>query len=198
MTGTPPHPQPPSDLKRLRLLVRKFRRAWYRIHRLQHHPAYFGKSGDNRFDAPTREFGVLYVGKDARCAFIETFGHATGVRIVEQIELETRGLARVEPHRPLRLVDLRGEDLARLGADARLTTGESYAVAQLWSRAIHDHPRQPDGIVYNARHDPSRVCAAIFERAHAALAVTKLGSLADPAHAALVARLLNTYEFGLI
>ncbi len=84
---------------------------------------HFGRSGDNRFDAPDGEFGVLYAGKDERCAFIEVFGHATGMRFVEQSELAARGLARIAPRRPLRLVNLTGEGLARLGADARLDLG---------------------------------------------------------------------------
>ncbi|WP_437785808.1 RES family NAD+ phosphorylase [Sorangium sp. So ce1097] len=193
-----PHPDPPPGLAAMPLPVTIFRRCWFRIHRLAHAPLFFGRSGDNRFDAPAGEFGVLYAGKDAHCAFIEVFGHATGARLVEQGELAARGLARIAARRPLRLVNLAGGGLARLGADARLTSGESYAAAHRWALAIHDHPRRPDGIVYAARHDPSRVCAALFDRASADLEVTPLGSLADPAHAALLARVLDTYRFGLV
>ncbi|WP_437593755.1 RES family NAD+ phosphorylase [Sorangium sp. So ce1000] len=192
------HPDPPLDLATRPLPVALFRRSWFRIHWLALDPLHFGRSGDNRFDPPDGEFGVLYAGKDAQCAFIEVFGHATGMRFVEQIELAARGLARIAPRRPLRLVNLTGEGLARLGADARLTSGESYRAAQRWALAIHDHPRRPDGIAYAARHDPSRICAALFERASVELEVTQLGSLADPAHAALLARILDTYKFGLV
>ncbi|WP_437718491.1 RES family NAD+ phosphorylase [Sorangium sp. So ce448] len=192
------HPDPPLDLAASPLPIAIFRRSWFRVHWLTREPLHFGRSGDNRFDAPDGEFGVLYAGKDPRCAFIEVFGHATGVRFVEQSELAARGLARIAPRRPLRLVNLAGEGLARLGADARLTSGESYRAAHRWARAIHDHPRRPDGIAYVARHDPTRVCAALFERVSAELEVTRLGSLADPAHAVLLARLLDTYKFGLV
>ncbi|AGP36811.1 RES family NAD+ phosphorylase [Sorangium cellulosum] len=193
-----PHPDPPFDFATRPLPITIFRRCWFRIHPLARDPLYFGRSGDNRFDAPAGEFGVLYAGKDEHCSFIEVFGHATGVRFVEQGELAARGLARIAPRRPLRLVNLTGEGIARLGADARLTSGESYGAAHRWALAIHDHPRRPDGIAYAARHDPSRVCAALFERASAELSVTRLGSLADPAHAALLARILDTYKFGLV
>ncbi|WP_437282425.1 RES family NAD+ phosphorylase [Sorangium sp. So ce375] len=192
------HPDPPLDLATRPLPIALFRRSWFRIHWLTRDPMYFGRSGDNRFDAPDSEFGVLYAGKDARCAFIEVFGSATGVHFVEQSELAARGLARIAPRRPLRLVNLTGEGLARVGADARLTSGESYQAARRWALAIHDHPRKPDGIAYAARHDPSRICAALFERASAELEVTRLGPLTDPAHAALLARLLDTYKFGLV
>jgi hypothetical protein len=193
-----PHPDPPADFASRLLPITLFRGPWYRIHRLTYGSIFFGRSGDNRFDAPTGEFGMLYVGKDERCAFVETFGHATGVRIVEQGELVARGLARITPKRPLRLVSLVGKGLARLGADARLTAGESYDVAHRWALAIHDHPKKPDGIAYGSRHDPSRVCAAIFDRASTALEVTALGSLADTTHTKLVAMLLDTYDFGLV
>ncbi len=49
-----------------------------------------------------------------------------------------------------------------------------------------------------ARHDPSRMCLALFDRAGDAIEVTTLGSLADPGHAVLVAMLLDTYGFGLV
>src|SRR5687768_15047785 len=120
-TSLGPHPEPPADFNERALPIRVFRRRWFRIHRLSLAPLYFGRSGDNRFDAPSGAFGVLYVGKDEHCAFIETFGHATGVRIVDRSELAARGLAQIKPKRSLRLVDLTSEGLARLGADARLT-----------------------------------------------------------------------------
>lgn len=197
-TNLGPHPDPPTDLATRPLPITIYGRPWFRIHRLAQGPLFFGRAGDNRFDAPGGEFGVLYVGKDERCAFIETFGHATGVQLVVQSELAVRGLALITPKRPLRLVNLAGDGLARLGADARLTAGESYDVAHRWALAIHDHPKKPDGIVYTARHDPSRLCAAIFDRAGVELAFASLGSLADPAHATLIATMLDTYGFGLV
>lgn len=193
-----PHHDPPADFSLRRLPIKIYRRAWFRIHRAKYEPLYFGRSGDSRFDAPAGEFGVLYVSKDEHGAFIETFGHATGVRFVVQAELAVRGLALITPKRPLRLVDLHGAGLARLGADARLTSGESYDASHRWMLAIHDHPRRPDGVVYRARHDPSRLCVAIFDRVAADLEVKRLGALADRAHAKLLARLLDTYDFGLI
>ena len=90
------------------------RSAWYRVHRTTHDPIYFGTKPLNRFDAPASELGVLYVARDAHGAFIETFGQATGVRFVTTAELRVRELAIVRVRRALRLVDLRGEGLARM------------------------------------------------------------------------------------
>src|SRR6478735_5682570 len=47
-----------------------------------HDPLFFGRSGLNRFDAPAGEYGVLYAGESVECAFIETFGSATGIRAI--------------------------------------------------------------------------------------------------------------------
>lgn len=162
---------------------------------------FFGRKltpGDNRFDAPAGEFGVLYVSRDAHCAFVETFLHQTGVRVVTTTELAQRTLSIVEARRPLRLVDLRGNGLARMGADAALTSSTDYALTQKWSKGLHDHPRHPDGILYRARHDPARSAAAIFERTQAELTTRVVGKLADPGLANQLADILDTYDVGLI
>ena len=135
---------------------------------------------------------------DAHGAFIETFGHATGVRFVTTAELGRPGLAGVTPARAFRLVDLRGHGLASMGADAALASGLDYDLSRRWARAIHDHPRKPDGILYRARHDPSRTCAAIFDRAESVLAPSTLGTPWDDAHRRLLGDILETYGFGLI
>ena len=70
---------------------------------------------------------MLYAATDAHGAFVETFGWRTGDRIIDLSELRARGLAHITVSRILRLVDLAGEGLARLGADARLGAGDSYA-----------------------------------------------------------------------
>ena len=108
-----------------------------------------------------------------------------------------RGLARIESNRPLRLVDLTGAGLARLGADERLCAGD-YDVAQRWALALFRHPERPDGLYYRSRHDPSRLCIAIYERAQAALTAARLGGLAGPALATQLAELLDTYRFALV
>jgi len=189
------HPEPPASFH---LNVVVVRWTWRRIHALARDPLHFGREPLNRFDAPAGQFGVLYVAKDAHGAFIETFGHATGVRFVTEKEVRTRGLAVVAFRRPLRLADLRSEGLARMGADAELTSGPDYALSRRWALAIHDHPREPDGILYRARHDPARLCAAVFDRAQTVAASRTTGTLGARDHRALLADLLDTYKFGLV
>jgi hypothetical protein len=191
-----PHPPPPADLATRTLPVTKFRGPWFRVHPTTSGPLYFGKTRTNRFDAPGGEFGVLYLARHEAGAFIETFGHETGIRVLDMKELEGRALSRVEAARPLRLVDLRGKGLARLGADAELLTG-AYKLSQAWALALHNHPAAVDGIAYRARHDPDQFCAAVFERAAPHVTAAHLGDFTADALAPLVAHLLDLYDFGL-
>lgn len=45
-----------------------------------------------------------------------------------------------------------------------------YDVAQSWSKALHDHPAEADGIAYTARHDDRAMCIALFDRARTCIA----------------------------
>ena len=118
-----PHPDPPSDLHLRSLPIRVITSSWTRIHQRRYGPIFFGRGGGGRFDAPAGQYGTLYVALDAHGAFIETLGHTTGRTAIDWSEIEARALAEVSVLRPLRLVDLSGEGLTHVGADARLTDG---------------------------------------------------------------------------
>ena len=196
--GTPgPLPDPPADLGRRSLPVRTLSAPWYRLHARGRQAVFFGRTGLGRFDAPAGEFGTLYLAEDVPGAFVETFGQATARRILALPDLARRRLARIEPPRPLRLVDLTGAGLARIGADARLFAGD-HAVARRWALALHRHPRAPDGVLYPARHDPSRRAAAVFDRVRGRFRAKDLGSLDERRNARLLAGLLDRYGFGLV
>lgn len=196
-----PLPDPPASFSTLSLVIEDCTHDWYRIYEVSRDPAYFGKTGTNRYDAPAGEFGVMYVAEDPQGAFIETLGRSGGVRVLKVSDLKSRALARLhlsDPGGPaLRVVDLTGPGLSRLGLDARISTDADYGKSQQWVKAIHEHPGLVDGVKYRSRHDPSRACAAVFERSAWKLAVEKLGSLADPANEKLLGAILDTYDFGL-
>lgn len=189
------HLEPPDDLAERTLPLVETKGPWSRIHRVEYEPLYFGRSGDNRFDAPAGEYGVLYVGEDEHCAFIETFGQQTGTNLVSGSELEARGLAKIEAKRLLDLVDLTGPGLARIGADGRLFTGE-HAVARRWALALWSHPSRPCGLYYRARHDPSRFSVALYESVADTLRATPQGHLMEPRNLSLLGKILDAYRFG--
>lgn len=187
---------PPASLAYQDLPILAYRDTLVRIHRIDLNPAFWGKTGQNRFDAPAGEFGVLYTATDRHAAFIETYGDALD-RTVTSSSLSVRGWARVEPTRDLRLVDLSGPGLVRIGADERLCSGE-HNVAQDWSLALWQHRASADGLYYRARHDPSRMSVALFDRAATAVTVAQDGRLMDARNKAVLAAVLESYQFALL
>lgn len=196
-----PHPEPPADLASRELPITEIGtgEVWFRLHRAEHAPVYFGRSGRSRFDAPNAEFGVLYLGDSPHCCFIETYGRVAGseARIVTRSDLSVRRLAVVAFHRALRVVDLTASGLAKLGADNRLCTGD-YGVAGRWTLALWSHPNAPDGLLYRSRHDPSRMCLALFDRAADAVIVTSDTDLLDSSLEPTLAEALDSYGIGFI
>jgi hypothetical protein len=155
-------PGPPKDLAARKIPLVRFRDSLFRTHHISHTPIYFGNAARHRFDAPDGSYGVLYTGRDPYCAFIETFGRPAGSRIITTAALIERALTEMQAVRPLRLIDLTGSgSLVRLGADARLFSG-AYETSRLWSKALHDHPAHPDGLLYPSRLDPARQSVALF------------------------------------
>lgn len=192
-----PHPEPPADLARRDLPLVEVEGMLYRTHRKDLHPLWFGRSATWRWDSPTGSFGVLYSATDAAGAFLETFGHTTGVKLIVEADAEARALARLVPARPLRVVDLRAEGLVALGADARLWSGD-YAVSQRWAEALHAHPVGADGVLYPSRHQPRLGCVAVFDRARPALAVDGSDPWLGPRLRRQFGRFCDRYGFALV
>jgi hypothetical protein len=196
--GPGAHPDP-SDLSALSLPLVTLEQPWFRVHRRIHDPLHFGKSGDSRFDAPAKEYGALYLAADLRGAFVETFIRGKkGRHFITQEQLRPRLLAELRFPQGLRLVDLTGTGLARIGADGRLCAGGNYRLSQRWALALWQHPERPDGILYPSRHDLSQRCAVVFDRAGVGVSAVNLGSFLDQRHRALLGELLETYQFSLL
>jgi RES domain len=192
-----PHPAPPSNLAVRELPIIEIQSSWYRIHQTHHGALFFGTSGRNRFDAPNQAYSAMYVALQPHGAFIETFGSQTGIRVISEAELSLRSMSRLETRRKLRLVDLTGAGLAKLGADGRLCTGNHH-LAQQWAFELWQHPMQADGIYYRARHDLDQYCAAIFNRTSELWSIQDTRLCNSRAFSATLADILDTYDFGLI
>ncbi|WP_244635274.1 RES family NAD+ phosphorylase [Methylosinus sp. C49] len=127
---------------------------------------HFDRSRDGRLNAPDASYGVLYVAENLRGAFAETFLRAPGRTLLPLDLLRRKARVRLRVTRELRLIELRGYGLARVGATAEITHGGlPYDAPQAWSKALHDHPLMVDGIAYSARHDDEALCYALFDRA---------------------------------
>lgn len=199
-----PHPDPPVDLADHPLPLRDIASPWFRSHRADLGPIYFGRDrARGRFNDPLGEYGVLYLGLDEFAAFIETFGvsqTAAGPYLVDNViteeEIASRCLCEIRSSRPVSVVDLAdGPGLARLRADARLGAGD-WSLSQRWSRAFWEHPSRPDGVLYRSRHDPARLCLALFDRTIDALeADCATNILADRLR---LATLFKQYGYALV
>lgn len=132
-----------------------------------------------RFDAPDQRYGVLYIARQLPGAFVETLCRNAGAtRPIPATAMDTYNVAEFCAARGLKLVDLAGKGLARMGLDSRLGTGD-YRVAQQWSEAFYLHADHVDGIIYPARHDPKQQAVALFGRAGELLTVKPCGTLRD-------------------
>lgn len=56
------HPEPPNDLNTRTLPILELNSSLWRIHQSCYHPLYFGRSGENRFDAPAFIIGNFICG----------------------------------------------------------------------------------------------------------------------------------------
>jgi hypothetical protein len=146
----PDHPLPPTDFFTRTLPVVEAKGVWFRLNPIEYSSAlYFDRSGKGRFDGVKQGYGILYLGESECAAFIESFGRQLGARGVTEVALKQRNLFAISAVRPLTLVDLTGNNLAKLGADARISSG-SYVTARTWAKALWEHPQQVDGIRYRS------------------------------------------------
>lgn len=165
-------PLPPVDLadRRFAELVIPAGLELHRFFTKGFDPIHFDRERNGRFNAPDGSYGVLYVARELRGAFAETFLRVPGGTQIAADMLARKAHVTVEPLRPLRMLRMMGHGLARVGATAQVTHGgRPYDVPQAWSFRVHAHPVEFDGIAYSARHDDEAQCFAIFERAAPAL-----------------------------
>ncbi len=166
-----PIPLPTSELARRRLPLADLPAGTrlFRVHARHRGPVFFSRGPLGRFDGAAARFGMLYAGTGREAALVETLLREPSRPAVAISEVAARALSVLVADRPLRLVDLTGPGLSRLGLDARLANGPSDTCGRR-SDALEAHPDAPDGILYPSRLDPSLSCAALFERAAPALA----------------------------
>jgi hypothetical protein len=158
----------------------------HRVHRTRNGPVFFGPGRDAsgnplppvfRFDSPSGAFGVLYVANELSGAVVETLLRSPERQMVALSHVMSRSASQLRCSRDLRMVQLHGAGLQQVGTDNAVSTGP-YESCGLWADALWHHAEAPDGIEYRSRHDPDRLCWALFERRFS-LATLKTVSLAS-------------------
>jgi hypothetical protein len=190
---------PPADLGERRLRQVRVPEILMRISRAGYpDPFFWSRLGRNRFDLPDGRYGVLYAAQDLETCVLEVFGD----RWLKERVLAVAALPRFEVltfaiRRELRVADLTGSALNRLGTDANLFASNDYAVTQEWSRQLMIHAQARDGIRYHSRKNPRKNNYAIYDTALAKASLRvlerrRLGEFPE------LYTILDNYEVALI
>lgn len=192
------HPSPPHGGYTGSLAIQRVPRQhiWLRLYRTQYDPLHFGMTRGARFDAAKSEFGVLYIARQIAGAFVETLVR-DGIREISEERLQSLHVTEITVSRGLKLVDLAGKGLVRMGVDGRLNSGD-YRIAQRWSSAFFAHADDADGILYPSRHDPKQRLAALFDRAEPLLTCKPCGTIRSYLGDHEFFRLLDHYDIALL
>jgi hypothetical protein len=152
----------------------------WRVHPRERDALWFGRTGQNRFDAPDREYGVCYCGASLGVAILETLVRGKRAPLIPRAELESRSGSSLAPSAPLRVLRLEGDGLPSFGLSAREVMGPDYAGCR--DLALRSWQADPilDGIQYRSRWDHS-LCWALFDRAETKLSLLDTQWLGEPA-----------------
>jgi hypothetical protein len=145
-------------------------------------PLGYGKSpsrfSDPRRRIPEHRFGVLYLGDSLKVCFLEAVlrdqrDGVVGGLLMGEDELLNRRFAQIEATSKLNLVDLREENAVRMGIPTDVHHASSQTLARQWSVAFHDHPSQPDGVIYPSRLN-GQTNLAVYDRAVSKLRASRV------------------------
>lgn len=168
-------PFPPSDIATRKPNITTIAAGMtiYRIYTSKFGSIYFDTGSTGRLNAPDGSFGVLYAAATRDGAFAESFLRNVGRTALDDALLSVKALVTIRSAEALNLASLHGPGLTVLGATAEVSHSgvTSYDLSQAWSKALHDHPANLDGIAYRSRHDDDEICYGIFDRAREKLII---------------------------
>lgn len=134
---------------------------------------HFGATGANRFDAPANLDGIhayraCYFGFELDVAIAESLLH-DAIAVDGHFPVAASTLRQRYVHcftgATLRLFELTGAQLKRLGGHADLAGTTNYRLTQQWALAVHQNPLMFDGFIYMSRHLNTGRAAVLFDRA---------------------------------
>jgi hypothetical protein len=135
---------------------------WFRLYSSRYpDPLGFGFSpsrfSDPRVALPEKDrFGVIYFGSSLKFCFLERIlrdirNGRLGDVPIPYAELEQLMCAEIVTARQLNLVDLRGDNLVKMGVPTDAVRASSHRLGQKWSLAFWLHKQRPHGILYYSR-----------------------------------------------
>ncbi|KAB0520878.1 RES family NAD+ phosphorylase [Xanthomonas cissicola] len=154
-------------------------------------PLHYGRSSTNRYDDPTRAYGVLYLGRDLPTALMESVFHkhqwlADTTRLIALQEVQGRMVRAVAVLYGVRLADLTapGVMAGYFGLNLEQLASRDYTHTQQVSTQVHAMLGDEglplfDGVLYPSRNNYPAKSIALFERAEAKVRVIKDIDLVD-------------------
>jgi hypothetical protein len=138
---------------------------------------HFGRDGTNRYDAPARDYGVLYLGLDLATALMESIFHKhrwdrDTNRSIALAEVQNRLVRAVGVLEDLHLADLTADSVmaGHFGLNLEQLAGRGYTHTQRISARVSamvgaDDDPLFDGVFYPSRNNYPGRAVALFERA---------------------------------
>jgi hypothetical protein len=139
-----------------------------RVHRKGQSAIFFGPGTDkppqNRFDAPSGEYQVLYAAQRLEGAFVETLLRRHTHRIVKRAFIEERMWTPLRLECALTLAKIMDEGLLFHGVDASVSASDDYGPSRELALALYEDFPVLDGLAYRSRHNNGEICYALFDR----------------------------------
>lgn len=124
--------------------------------------------GKTRFASPSQSFKVLYLGTSLITSVAETIVRDRFVdrvrRRLMQEELESWGATEIATAAPLRLLDLRGTAVTRLGIPTDAVNARNQTAGRRFSELLYAQVPYLDGVAYSSRVIRTD-CVAVYDRA---------------------------------
>jgi hypothetical protein len=139
-----------------------------RVHRKAQNAIFFGpnpgKPPQNRFDAPSGQYRVLYTARRLEGAFVETLLRHPIHRIVKREFIEERMWTPLRLERAVTLAKIMDEGLLFHGVDASVSAIDDYSLSRKLALALYEDFPSLDGLAYRSRHNNGEICYALFDR----------------------------------
>jgi hypothetical protein len=152
-------------------------------------------------DNPSDVFATVFFGENVETCVLETIIRDTGVGTsgtavpISKAYMQSWSVTDVVCTAPLRLLDLRADGCLQNKIPTDAVRAQNHLLGQLWAYAIHEHPDQPDGIMFSSRLNEA-TNVAVFDRAMPKMNAVSHQPLFD--YRSELAHILTKYQVGLV
>lgn len=151
-------------------------KPFYRAYRSVYSDPLGFKPSASRFSDPRigepgyDPYGTVYIGESFEVCVLETIIRDSGIGLegkaipIRESELSEWSIAELQASKPMRFLDLTGGGAVALQIPTDAIRAKDHSLGQAWSEAIHNHPDEPDGLLFSSRLN-EQINVAVFSRA---------------------------------